>query len=80
MATKKKEQLSYTQASQRLETILQEIESGEADVDELSARVEEGAALIHLCREKLSSTELKVKKVVDALAEGEDQVEEKKEG
>ncbi len=72
MATKKKEQLSYTQASKRLETILQEIESGEADVDELSARVEEGAALINLCREKLSRTELKVKKVVDALAEGEE--------
>ena len=72
MASKKKEQLSYTQASKRLETILQEIESGEADVDELSARVEEGAALINLCREKLSSTELKVKKVVDDLAEGEE--------
>ena len=72
MASKKKEQLSYTQASKRLETILQEIESGEADVDELSARVEEGAALINLCREKLSSTELKVKKVVDALTEGEE--------
>ncbi len=80
MATKKKEQLSYTQASKRLETILQEIETGEADVDELSARVEEGAALIQLCREKLSSTELKVKKVVDALAEVEDQDEKKKEG
>ena len=72
MASKKKEQLSYSQASKRLETILQEIETGEADVDELSARVEEGAALIHLCREKLSSTELKVKKVVDALVEGEE--------
>ena len=72
MATKKKEQLSYTEASKRLETILQEIESGEADVDELSARVEEGAALIQLCREKLSSTELKVKKVVEALAKEEE--------
>ena len=49
-------------------------------MDELSARVEEAAGLIQLCREKLSSTELKVKKVVDALAEGEDQVEDKKEG
>ena len=74
MATKKKDQLSYGEASKRLETILQEIESGEADVDELSARVEEAAALIHLCRDKLSSTELKVKKVVEELAaeEGED--------
>ncbi len=80
MATKKKEQLSYTEANTRLETILQDIESGEADVDELSARVEEAAGLIQLCREKLSSTELKVKKVVDALAEGEDQDEKKKEG
>lgn len=80
MATKKKEQLSYTEASTRLETILQDIESGEADVDELSARVEEAASLIQLCREKLSSTELKVKTVVDALAEEEDQDQKKKEG
>ena len=41
------------------------------DEHELSARVEEAAGLIQLCREKLSSTELKVKKVVDALAEEE---------
>ena len=32
--------------------------------------VEEAAGLIQLCREKLSSTELKVKKVVEALAAG----------
>lgn len=79
MATKKKETLSYSEASTRLENILQDIESGEADVDELSARVEEAAGLIKLCREKLSRTELKVKKVVESLAEEEDQEERKEE-
>ena len=76
MATKKKEPLSYSEASARLEDILRDIESGDADVDELSARVEEAAGLIQLCREKLSRTELKVKKVVEALADEEDQERE----
>ena len=79
MATKKKEPLSYSEASAKLEDILQDIESGEADVDELSARVEEAAALIQLCREKLSRTELKVKKVVETLAEDADQVQREEE-
>ena len=75
MATKKTKELSYSEASGRLESILQEIESGEADLDELSARVEEAATLIQLCRDKLASTELKVKKVVEELAEEEEATE-----
>lgn len=77
MATKKTRELSYGEASGRLESILAEIESGEADLDELSARVEEAAALIQLCREKLASTELKVKKVVEELAEEEEEAADK---
>lgn len=68
MATKPQEPLTYTAASRELDTILNEIENGAADIDVLSERVERAAFLIKLCREKLAGTELKVKKVVDDLA------------
>jgi exodeoxyribonuclease VII small subunit len=65
---KKKSDLGYAEASAELEQILQEIESGEIDLDVLSDKVERAAALIALCREKLAGTEAKVKKVVADLA------------
>lgn len=68
MAAKKKTELTYSQASDELETILDEIESGTADVDVLSEKVERAAALIKRCRETLSGTELRVQKVVEELA------------
>lgn len=61
---KKKTDLSYADASAELETILQEVESGEIDLDVLSQKVERAAALLALCREKLAATETKVKKAV----------------
>ncbi len=67
MATKKKTP-NYTEASDELETILTEIESGESDVDELSDRVARAAELIEICRKKLSATALDVRKIVDQLA------------
>ena len=72
MATKKKPESDTTQtygeASDELTSILDEIESGAADIDVLSARVERAAELIRICREKLSGTELQVRKVVEELA------------
>lgn len=65
---KKKSELGYAEASAELELILQEIESGEIDLDVLSDKVERAAMLIALCREKLAATESKVKKVVADLA------------
>lgn len=58
----------YAAASAELETILQEIESGEIDLDVLSDKVERAAALLQLCRQKLAATETKVKKVVADMA------------
>lgn len=59
--------LTYTAASRELDAILNEIENGAADIDVLSERVARAAFLIKLCREKLTGTELEVKKVVDDL-------------
>ena len=68
MATKRKTDLTYTQGAEELETILEAIESGDADIDVLSEKVERAAELIKVCREKLTATELKVTKVVEELA------------
>ncbi len=68
MAAKKKTELSYSEGSTELEAILDEIESGDADIDVLSDKVERAAELIRLCKEKLSGTELRVNKVVEELA------------
>ncbi len=69
MAAKKKTTLSYSDGSTELEAILDEIESGDADIDVLCEKVERAAELIKLCKEKLSGTELRINKVVEELAE-----------
>ena len=69
MSDKKKgEDPSYAAASAELERILQDIESGDIDLDVLTEKVERAAALLAICRRKLAATETKVKKVTDDLA------------
>jgi exodeoxyribonuclease VII small subunit len=68
MAAKKKTDITYADGAAELESILDEIESGDADIDVLSEKVERAATLIKLCREKLAGTELRVNKVVEELA------------
>ena len=57
----------YAAANEELETILDEIESGTADLDVLSDRVERAAFLIKLCREKITGTEMKLRKIIEQL-------------
>lgn len=51
----------------RVEEILQTIEDGEVDVDELSALVKEAAALVTLCRAKIRAAEAQVKTIAEKL-------------
>ncbi|MEO0479071.1 MAG: exodeoxyribonuclease VII small subunit [Planctomycetota bacterium] len=69
MAARKKSDLTYTKAAEELQSILDEMESGEADLDVLDKRVERAAELIRFCRESLAGTELRVQKIVDELAD-----------
>lgn len=62
-----KADLSYSQAVSRLEEILERIERGEVDIDELSAMVEEAAELVSLCRKKLTEAEMQVKRITERL-------------
>jgi exodeoxyribonuclease VII small subunit len=65
---KKSDDIGYAEASAELEQILQDIESGEIDLDVLTDKVERAAALLAVCRQKLAATETKVKKVTTELA------------
>jgi exodeoxyribonuclease VII small subunit len=58
---------TYTQAMQRLETILAQLEEGTATVDTLSELVKEAAELVEFCREKLRNTEDEVQKAFEGL-------------
>ncbi|GMQ24631.1 hypothetical protein Aoki45_13130 [Algoriphagus sp. oki45] len=56
---------SYTQAMQRLEMILSQLEEGNKTVDELSDLVKEATSLVKICREKLRTTEADIQKAFD---------------
>ncbi len=66
----KNSEKSYSEAMDRLDEILSQMETSEqVDVDHLAERVEEASGLIRLCREKLRRTELSVNRIVDELEE-----------
>jgi exodeoxyribonuclease VII small subunit len=60
-------ELSYGDASARLEQILGRIEEGQVDIDELSGLVREAAELVTLCRGKIHAAEIQVKTITEQL-------------
>lgn len=60
---------TYSEAFEELQTIVREIEEGEISVDELSEKVKRAAGLITICREKLSTTEEDVSRILKDLDE-----------
>jgi len=62
-----KKKLSYKDAVAEIEEILEQIETGELDVDELSEKVKRVSSLVALCREKLHSTEEEIEKILNEM-------------
>ncbi len=62
--------ISYTEAIRELEAIVSEIEQGEITIDILSEKVKRASELIKICKEKLTSTEEDVSKILDSIKEG----------
>lgn len=52
--------LSFEKALERLETIVQEMESGELSLENALKKFEEGVRLSQLCTQKLNETEKKI--------------------
>ncbi len=59
----------YTEAFEELQQIVNDIEDGEITVDELSVKVKRASELIHLCKDKLTSTEEDVNSILKELEE-----------
>lgn len=65
------EKITYTKSFEELQQIVLEIEQGEISVDELSAKVKRASELIKICKQKLTSTEEDVSKILKELESGE---------
>ena len=62
-------QLTYIEAFEELQQIVNDIEEGETGIDQLSEKVKRAAELIKICKHKLISTESDVNKILDELEE-----------
>lgn len=60
-----KKSLTYEQAMQRLEEIVQGFEQNTLELDQLTAQLAEAQELINLCNNKLQQVETDVKKLLN---------------
>ncbi|MFW5657606.1 MAG: exodeoxyribonuclease VII small subunit [Bacteroidota bacterium] len=59
--------LTYESAITEIETILQEIENNETDVDSLTIKVKRVSELLNYCKTKLRNTEEEVNNILESL-------------
>ena len=62
MPAKKKE--TYSQAIERLEKIVRQIDSNELEIDELSEKIKEANEIIALCTGKLTKADQEIEKLL----------------
>ncbi len=60
-------EINYTEAFIELQGIVQKMEEGEINVDELASNVKRASELISLCKKKLTTTEEDVNKILKEL-------------
>jgi exodeoxyribonuclease VII small subunit len=67
MAEKSKslQKLSFEEALEKLEKIVQDLESGDLSLEDSVKSFEQGIELSKLCKKKLESAEERVKKIVE---------------
>ncbi|MBP5361041.1 MAG: exodeoxyribonuclease VII small subunit [Bacteroidaceae bacterium] len=63
--------MKYIEAIDRLNEIMQQMESGELDVDALTETLKEARQLLAFCKEKLHNIDQDVQKIMDAAQGGE---------
>lgn len=68
--------LGYASAMEELERILSEIERDEVDVDALADKVARAGELIRVCRQKISSAQMEVERVIGELGDQATDVDE----
>jgi exodeoxyribonuclease VII small subunit len=60
-------ELSYKEAFSRLETIQVQIENNQLDVDDLSEKLKEAAALLKICKDKLFVANEETKAILEEI-------------
>lgn len=60
-------EISYQEAFEEIKEILEEIETGNISIDELSEKVKRASMLMEICRSKLKQTEEDVANILDSL-------------
>ncbi len=60
-----KQQIKYSEAISEIEEILELIETGELDVDELTGKVKRVTQLIQLCKSKLHEADEDIKRILN---------------
>ena len=60
-----KKKLTYKEAIEEMETILEKLENEELDVDKLTENVKRISYLLQFCKEKLTSTEEEIQKIIN---------------
>jgi len=63
-----KKELTYDQAFEELQTILDTIEQEDTGIDVLEAKVKRAAELIKYCKNKLKATEQEVEKALKEIS------------
>ena len=61
------DEIGYADAMAELESILDDLEDDDLDVDVLASRVERASTLITLCRDRIGAARVHVEKVVASL-------------
>lgn len=67
---KKKE--TYSQAMDRLEAIVRQVDNNELEVDELVEKIKEANAIIAFCSEKLKKADMEIEKMLADKQENEE--------
>lgn len=65
------ENMTYTQAVERLEEIMNVIQGGGMDIDKLAVALKEASELVQFCRSKLYKVDEEVKQLLDGISGGE---------
>ena len=71
-----KENITYGEAREELEKILKSLEEGKIEIEKLADTVERASELLKICKNKLESQVVKIKKIKEELSEETEEGEE----
>ena len=67
--TDKNDEITYSLALDELQEIIDDLESDQIDIAELAKKVERANELLQQCQKRLTSTQMQVEKIIEALNE-----------